>query len=78
MLRFHTPFDGKRYIGDHRLKIFHDCVYESSPFVAGSCGIDRIPAEEVRTFKPDSNSEARRRGFVHCPHCNQDEKIIQK
>jgi len=78
MLRFHAPFDGKRYIGDNRLKIFHDSLYETSPYVSSGCAIDRIPTEEVRTFEPDSNGEAWRRGFVHCPHCNQDEKNIHK
>ena len=78
MLRFHAPFDGKRFIGDNRLKVFHDCVYESSPFVASRCGIERIPAEEVRTFDPDSAGEAYRRGFVHCPYCRQDAKVLQK
>jgi hypothetical protein len=78
MIRFHAPFDGKRYIGDNRLKIFHDCLYETSQYVSGGCAIERIPVEEVRTFEPDTLGEAWRRGFVHCPHCRHDEKVVQK
>ncbi len=71
MLRFHTPFDGKRYIGDNRLKIFHDSVHETASATPGGCQIDLIPSEEVRTFKPDTIGGAERRGFVHCPCCLQ-------
>jgi hypothetical protein len=71
MLRFHSPFDGKRFIGDDRLKIFHDSMNETGPIRFGGCGIDRIPAGEVRTFDPDSSSEAWRAGFVQCPHCKE-------
>ena len=78
MLRFHAPFDGKRYIGDNRLKIFHDSLYETSSFVSSGCAIERIPPEEVRTFTPDTSGEAWRRGFVHCPFCLPDEKLIHE
>lgn len=74
MFRFHAPFDGKRFIGDNRLKIFHDCLYETSPLVRSGCAIERIPAEEIRTFEPDTIREARRRGFVPCSYCHQEEK----
>jgi hypothetical protein len=78
MIRFHAPFDGKRYIGDNRLKIFHDSLFEPSPYVSGGCAIERIPAEEIRTFDPDTIGEAWRRGFVQCCYCRQGEKVIQK
>lgn len=74
MTRFHSPFDGKRFIGDNRLKIFHDSVYEAPLMISGGCGIDRIPAEEVRIFSPDTAGEAKRRGFVPCPHCRHGEE----
>jgi hypothetical protein len=71
MLRYHAPFDGKRYVGDNRLKIFHDSIYETAP---GGCRIDHIPAEEVRTFEPDTVGGAARRGFVPCPCCRRIDK----
>jgi len=69
MLRFHTPFHGKRYIGDNRLKICHDSFYEAAPTAPGGCRIDQIPAEEVRTFEPDTIGGAAQWGFVQCPCC---------
>jgi hypothetical protein len=69
MLRFHTPFDGKRFVGDNRLKIFHDSIYETALIAPGGCRIDQIPAEEVRTFEPDTPGRAAQRGFVQCPCC---------
>jgi len=77
MLRFHAPFDGKRYIGDNRLRIFHDCAYEAVSTGPDGCGIDRIPDEEVRTFEPDTMSGAVLWGFVHCPYCLQRRQSIQ-
>jgi hypothetical protein len=76
LTRFHFPFNGKRFIGDNRLKIFHDCVYEAPFPRMNSCRIDYIPAEEVRTFEPDKSSEAWRRGFVQCPYCRHEEKEL--
>jgi hypothetical protein len=69
MLRFHSPFKGKRYIGDNRLKIFHDSLYEVPQTHSGGCMIDKIPSEEVRTFEPDTLGQAVLWDFVHCPFC---------
>jgi len=78
MFRFHAPFDGRRFIGDNRLKIFHDCLNEPAPSRLKGCGIDRIPPEEVRIFDPDSSSEAWRHGFVQCPCCRPAAKPIHE
>jgi hypothetical protein len=69
MLRLHSPFEGKRYIGDNRLRVYHDAVHELRSENPDSCRIDHIPEEEIRTFSPDTAAEARRCGFVQCPYC---------
>ena len=73
MHRFHSPFDGKRYIGDNRTGIFHDSQYEAIPASSEGCQIDDIPAEEVRTFESDTVSEALLRGYIRCPCCLRNE-----
>jgi hypothetical protein len=42
MLRFHSPFEGKRLTGDRKKMIFHDSHYESRPGPLSGCQIDRI------------------------------------
>jgi hypothetical protein len=74
MIRDFPPFEGKRHIGDNRLKIYHDAVHEVLGAGFGGCRIERIPAEEVRTFEPDTSQEARRKGFVPCPFCRHGEE----
>lgn len=74
MLRFHPPFEGKRFIGDNRLRVFHDSVHEDCSEDPKSCRVEQIPWEEIRTFSPDTAAEARRRGFVQCPYCRGEEK----
>ena len=69
MIRFHTPFDGKRFIGDKKRMIFHDSRYESGPARLGGCQIEHIAPEDVRTFDPDSPAEAIEQGFAPCPEC---------
>ena len=78
MLRFHSPFNGKRFIGDNRLKIFHDSLYETPSSEFGGCRIDHIPAEEVRTFDPDTIGEAERRRLVHCPCCRHNDRSLNE
>jgi hypothetical protein len=73
MLRFHSPFDGKRYIGDNQTGIFHDLLYEATPTSSEGCRIDHIPPEEVRTFESDTVNEALLRGYVCCPCCLRKE-----
>ena len=74
VLRFHSPFDGKRFIGDYRLRIFHDSRHEDCSDDRESCRLDHIPVEEIRTFNPDTAAEAWRRGFVQCPYCRAAEQ----
>ena len=69
MLRFHTPFDGKRFIGDKKKMVFHDSQYEAIPAAAGTCQIDRIAPENVVLFDPDSPAEAIMQGFTPCLEC---------
>lgn len=69
MIRFHSPFDGKRFIGDKRKMIFHDSQYESRPGRTGGCQIDRIAREDVVKFETDSPAEALLQGFSPCLEC---------
>jgi hypothetical protein len=69
MMRFHSPFDGKRFIGDRKKMIFHDSHHESIPGLVGGCQIDRIAWEDVVKFDPDSPAEAILRGFAPCLEC---------
>ena len=69
MIRFHSPFNGKRFIGDKKKMVFHDSQYESIPAAAGSCQIDRIAPEDVVLFDPDSPAEAIMQGFAPCLEC---------
>ena len=78
MLRFHSPFDGKRFIGDSKLKIFHDSLKEAPTIGANGCRIDEISAAEVRTFEPDAAFEAWSRGFVQCPYCRHAEERLHE
>ncbi len=69
MLRFHSPFDGKRFIGDKKKMVFHDSQHESFPGNIGGCQIDRIAPEDVVAFDPDSPAEAIIQGFAPCMEC---------
>jgi len=69
MIRYHTPFDGKRFIGDKKRMIFHDSFFESGPARVGGCQIDHIAREDVRIFDPDSISTAIEEGFEPCRTC---------
>jgi hypothetical protein len=69
MIRFHTPFDGKRFIGDKKKMVFHDSLHESIQDKAGGCQIDRIAPEQVVTFDPDSPAEAILQGLAPCLEC---------
>lgn len=70
MIRFHTPFDGKRFIGDKKRKIFHDSFHEAGPlFKWGGCQIERIALVDVATFNLDTPAEAIGQGYVPCQEC---------
>lgn len=78
MKRFHSPFDGKRFIGDKKRMVFHDSLHESMPGRAGGCRIDRIALEDVVKFDPDSPAEAILRGFTPCLECLWTEESLRK
>jgi hypothetical protein len=67
MLRFHTPFDGKRFIGDRKKMVFHDSLHESTPGREGGCQIDRIASEDGRFLsrQPRRSDNAR----LRCGEC---------
>jgi hypothetical protein len=76
MIRLHTPFNGKRLVGDKGKMIFHDSLYESWPAPREGCQIDRIRLEDVVTFDPDNVITAIKRGFAPCPKCLWIERVI--
>ena len=78
MRRFHSPFNGKRFIGDKAKKIFHDLFYESFAAEPDGCRIDDILPKDVRTFKSDSIIEAMEKGFAHCPRCLLIEQALHE
>jgi len=78
MIRFHSPFDGKRLIGDRKKMIFHDSQYESMPGRTGGCQIDRIAREDVVKFETDSPAEALLQGFSPCLECLCPEEGARK
>jgi hypothetical protein len=78
MIRYHSPFDGKRFIGDKKRMAFHDSLYESAPGRAGGCRIDRIARDDVVKFDPDSAAEAILRGFAPCLECLSTEEGLHE
>jgi hypothetical protein len=78
MIRFHSPFDGKRFIGDKKKMVFHDSQHESMPGRVGGCQIDRIAREDVVKFDPDSPAEAILQGFRPCLECLWTEEACHK
>lgn len=64
--RYQSPFNGKRYIGNINSNEVHDLDNEDRD---GPCHIDLIKDENVKTFSPDSHSQAKREGFDNCAHC---------
>jgi len=69
VIRFQTPFDGKRFIGDKKRHIFHDSIFEVVLPGSKGCSIDDLPLADVQTFDPDSAARALERGFSPCPCC---------
>ena len=69
MVRFHSPSDGKRFIGDKKTKVFHNSFFKARTDGTGSCRIDDLLPENIQEFDPDSPSEAIVRGFTPCPKC---------
>ncbi|MFC7064000.1 hypothetical protein [Halobacillus seohaensis] len=62
--RYQSPFKGNRYIGNTNSNEVHDLDDEKV-----SCQIDKIKTDHVKTFIPDSHSQAKREGFDNCAHC---------
>jgi len=74
MIRFHTPFDGKRFVGDKKRRIYHDSVFEVVMPRSRGCSIDGLLPEDVQTFDADSAVGALEQGFSPCPCCLQAER----
>ncbi|WDU82290.1 hypothetical protein [Caloramator sp. Dgby_cultured_2] len=64
MRRYQWPFNGKRFIGNTNTNEVHDLDNEKS-----GCKIDQINPLHVKTFDPDTLSEAKRQGFDNCAYC---------
>jgi len=63
------PLSGvKRYVGEKKSKVVHDLLFEKKG-ILGNCGLDRIAADRLRTFDPDSLKEAKKHGYRPCPTC---------
>jgi len=78
MVRFHTPFNGKRFIGDKKRMIFHDSFYEAISAKRDGCQIDELAPEDVLTFNPDSPAKAIEQGLAPCPECLWIERVINE
>ncbi|MFC0525795.1 hypothetical protein ACFFGV_19640 [Pontibacillus salicampi] len=64
MRRHQHPFNGKRFIGNNNTNEVHDLDNEKT-----RCEIDKILLNHVKTFIPDTHSEAKRQNFDNCAHC---------
>lgn len=64
MRRYSSPFNGKQYIGNTNTNEVHDLDNEKT-----NCKINEIKHEHVKTFIPDTHSEAKRQDFDNCAHC---------
>lgn len=64
MRRYGWPFNGKRYIGNTNTDEVHDVDNEQV-----NCQINEIKTDHVKTFSPDTHSEAKRQGFDNCHWC---------
>ncbi len=65
--RYSYPFSGKQFIGnadEDNMKV-HDLDNEDT--TESGCQIDEI--KEVKTFTPDTLSQAKREGFTACKKC---------
>lgn len=64
MRRYNWPFNGNRYIGNTNTNEVHDLDNEKT-----GCRINEIKTDHIKTFIPDTHSEAKRQGFDNCAHC---------
>jgi hypothetical protein len=64
--RYRSPFNGNRFIGNTNTNEVHDLDNEDR---YGKCNIDLIKDEHVKTFTPDTHSQAKAEGFDNCAKC---------
>jgi hypothetical protein len=62
--RYGYPFNGKRYIGNTNTNEVHDLDNEKL-----GCRINEIKYDHVKTFSPDTHSQAKSERFDNCAHC---------
>jgi hypothetical protein len=55
----HPKFEEHRYLGDKRHFVFYDCDDE-----AQYAEIEQVPLEKLQSFAPDTEAEARNRGWA--------------
>ena len=69
MIRYYTPFNGKRFIGDTGQTIVHDLLFEKKYLDKNGCKIDDIETNQIRTFDPDRLEQATKEGYKPCKYC---------
>lgn len=62
--RQRSPFNGKRFIGNKNNNEVHDLDKEKA-----ACQIDEIKTDHIKTFIPDTHSQAKNEGFDNCAKC---------
>lgn len=62
--RYRSPFNGNRFIGNTNSNEVHDLDNEQN-----GCHIDEIKDNHIKTFSPDTHSQAKREGFDNCAYC---------
>ncbi len=66
--RIGLPTWGKRFMGNTNSTEVHDLDNEQTG--ANECQIDEIiDAGHAITFSPDTNAEAKSKGYDNCAHC---------
>jgi hypothetical protein len=64
MVRAHSPFYGRRFVGDTGKNLVHDLLFEKA-----GCAIERIDHNCLRTFNPDTQDQARSENYKPCKYC---------
>lgn len=65
--RYRKPFNEKRFIGNTNTNQVHDLDKEDKS--ENGCQIDEIKDEHVKTFVPDTLSQAHEEKFKDCDKC---------
>lgn len=63
-IRYRSPFNGNRFIGNTNTNEVHDLDNETT-----SCNINLMKDDHVKTFVPDTHAQAKAEGFDNCAHC---------